>query len=251
MSQEKLPRTFTAHAADVLGNTNSGLSGNNIVKRLRAYAADFGVTIPHPVYPFEAGNKATALRENLEAFSGFEQHRIIRELCDDPTLPPGPNEHRAKLRIDLATKYKAFDNTVDDPHFFFDAVEETRHWLDDYPQILKLYDAGISKYKAGVFERNVLDDMRLSLETLLKELLVNNKSMENQQQYLGSYIKIRGGSKELTNMFLKLTEYYSSYQNSYVKHSDSIIVQEVEFIIEISSSFMKYLIKLVHLPARD
>lgn len=81
---------FLAHAADVLGDTNTGLSGNNIAKVMRGYELELGVQVPHAHYPFDAPNKRTALLENLQPFSGAQQHRIIRELCDHHSFPPSP-----------------------------------------------------------------------------------------------------------------------------------------------------------------
>jgi hypothetical protein len=95
-----------------------------------------------------------------------------------------------------------------------------------------------------VFLSNVLDDMRLSLELLLKAVLGNEKSLENQIPQLGGFIKEKGGSSELANMFQKLVDYYAKYQNSYVKHDDAVIEEEVEFVIELTSSFMKHLVRL-------
>lgn len=79
---------------------------------------------------------------------------------------------------------------------------------------------------------------------LLKNILSNEKSLENQLSALGEYIQNKGGSKELGNMFQKLVEYYSKYNNTYVKHNDNIIEEEVEFIFEITSSFMKHFIRI-------
>lgn len=45
-------------------------------------------------------------------------------------------------------------------------------------------------------------------------------------------------------MFVKLVDYYAKYQNSYVKHDDAVIGEEVEFVIELTSSFMKHLVRL-------
>ena len=45
-------------------------------------------------------------------------------------------------------------------------------------------------------------------------------------------------------MFVKLVDYYTKYQNSYVKHNDAVIEEEVDFILEITSSFMKHLVRL-------
>ena len=45
-------------------------------------------------------------------------------------------------------------------------------------------------------------------------------------------------------MFQKLVDYYSKYQNSYVKHDDKVIEEEIEFMFELTSSFMKHLIRI-------
>jgi hypothetical protein len=79
---ERLPPTFIAHAADVLGATTGGLSGSQIVSLMRAYAMEYGVEIPYGVSMVGAPNKRTALLENLLEFGAVQQHRIIRELCD-------------------------------------------------------------------------------------------------------------------------------------------------------------------------
>ena len=68
--------------------------------------------------------------------------------------------------------------------------------------------------------------------------------MENQIDGLGRHLKDNGCSKELTNMFLKLIDYYCKYQNSYVKHDDAVIEEEIEFIFEITSSFMKHIVRM-------
>ena len=94
------------------------------------------------------------------------------------------------------------------------------------------------------FERNLLDDLRLSLELLLKSIFANGKSLENQIADLGAFIQSKGGSKELSNMFQKLVDYFSKYQNSYVKHDDNVIEEEIEFILELTSSFMKHLVRI-------
>lgn len=116
--------------------------------------------------------------------------------------------------------------------------------MNDYPDSLKQYQSALDKFKGNIFERNLLDDLRLSLELLMKGILENEKSLENQLSDLGKFIQDRGGSKELGNMFQKLIEYFSKYQNSYVKHNDNVIEEEIEFVFEITSSFMKHFIRI-------
>jgi hypothetical protein len=244
MSDSMIPAAFLLYASDILGDTTKGLSGSNIVRSLAAYAVEYDVMLPHAAYPFEAGNKRTALYENLMKFSPPQQYRIIKELCDHPSLSLVPNPDRMNLKIQLATRY-AYLNT-DNPSSKINEtlIEETRHWLQEHPTALSLYKAAIAKFESGVFHRNILDDLRLSLEKLLQSVFSNHKSLENQIQDVGLYIKSRGGSSEFTNMFVKLIDYYAKYNNTYVKHDDAVIEEEIEFIFEMSSSFMKHLIRL-------
>jgi hypothetical protein len=114
--------------------------------------------------------------------------------------------------------------------------------LKKFPEVAKLYEQALIKINEGNFERNLLDDLRLAFETLLKKILVNEKSMENQTSDLGSYLKKHEISPELQNMIVKLIDYYSKYQNSYVKHNDKVKEQEVSLILNLTSSFINFLI---------
>jgi hypothetical protein len=246
ISTEQLPAVFVTHASEVLADTARGLSGNEIVKVTAAYAIDWDVKIPYDTYPFtKLGlNKRSALTANLLAFNSAQRYRIIRDLCDHPTIQTQNQSAAEKLKIQLFTRYGDLDDKASPSDLNLSLVEETRHWLDAFPDSKQLFEAALQKHQHGVFRRNVLDDLRLSLELLLKALFGNSKSLENQLPHLGSYIRTRGGSVELANMFTKLVDYYSKYQNSYVKHDDAVIGEEVEFVFEITSSFMKHLMRL-------
>ena len=123
-------------------------------------------------------------------------------------------------------------------------VEQVQHWLATVPEVLELYNAALQKYQASVFTRNLLDDLRLALEKLLREVLGNTKSLENQLPALGEFVKKRGASPEFANMYRTLLDYYAKYQNTYVKHDSAVVEQEVEFILELTSAFMKHLLRV-------
>lgn len=149
-----------------------------------------------------------------------------------------------EVKLRLITQYPELDTSDGKTDLNETLIEQTRHWLDGFPQSLSLYNEALQKYQHGVFQRNVLDDLRLALEALLKAVFENGKSLENQLPRLGGLIKSAGGSKHLSNMFEKLVDYYTKYQNQYVKHNDAVIEEEVEFIFEITSSFMKHVVRL-------
>jgi hypothetical protein len=165
-------------------------------------------------------------------------------LCDHPTVLRGNRQAAQTLKLRLIARYGHLANEASDNAVDGTLVQGTEHWLGSFPNALRPYDQAARKQANGVFLRNVLDDLRLALELLLKELLNNHKSLENQIAYLGAFITRHGGSPELANMFVKLIDYYTKYQNSYVKHDDAIIEGEVEFIFELTSSFMKHVVRL-------
>jgi len=246
MSMPAAPITpvFLSHACDVLASTEGGLSGGDIVKLTSAYAVEYNVDLPHSRYPFDAPNKRTALLENLVKFSPGAQFKIIKELCSYPTLLKKNLKGISDLKLKLVTGFHHLEKESTQDEATPKLIEETKHWLFFFPDALRLYEAALQKHAHGLFHRNVLDDMRLSLEKLVQEIVGNQKSLENQQHHIGGFIKDKGGSPELTNMLLKLFDYYGKYQNTYVKHDDAVREDEVVFLIEITSSFMKHLVKL-------
>lgn len=236
---QHIPVPFLSRASEVLG---SAVSGNIIVQVTVAYAAEYGLDLPHPTYPFQAPNKRTALLENLRALPASVQYQVIAELCDRASQTaqvPAVDE----VKLMLVSRYSHLSpdtgNAWSGP-----LTVEARHWLDEHPNVKKLYVEALQKHNAGVYLRNALDDLRLALELLLQEILGNERSLENQVPALGHFVKSKGGSKELSNMLEKLIDYYTKYQNTYVKHDDAVPNEEVKLVLELTSSFMKHFARM-------
>lgn len=241
---KKVDNTFLTYASEVLGDTNTGLSGANIVKLCNAYAIDFNVVIP--VISSDFGkfgsvipNKRTALLKNLQAFNEKQQFQIIKELTELECFRG--NEAAKKLKIQLYTRYGhlaegILSNT--------ELIVKTKHWLSNHQSSLKQYESALTKYEGGIFERNTLDDMRLAFELLVKDILGNGKSLENQISELGAILKDTDASVELRNMVTQVIRYYTDFQNNHVKHNDKVNSNEIEYVIELTSVVMKFLIKI-------
>lgn len=240
-----IDNSFLAYASELLADTNKGLSGAQIVKYCNGYATDFEVTIPVSSSDFGKfgsiiPNKRTALLKNLQAFNAEQQFRIIKELCELPLFKD--NSSIAELKTKLYTRY---GNLATEKISETELIQKTKHWLSNYDAALKQYENALAKYEGGIFERNTLDDMRLAFELLVKDLLCNNKSLENQISDLGSKLKSKGTSDELRNMVVKIIEYYTKFQNNHVKHNDAVNGDEIEYVIELTSVVMKYLVKVL------
>jgi len=79
----------------------------------------------------------------------------------------------------------------------------------------------------------------------LKKILRNKARLEKQTEPLGKYLKNKGTSKKIKNMFTMLLSHYAKYQNEYVKYNDKINKEsEVEFIIYLTGTFMRLLLSL-------
>ena len=104
MDTKKLPDVFVSYAADTLAETNSGLTGTQIVKYCNSYAVDFGVDIPITSSNFGSfgslvPNKRTALYRNLSAFNGQQQFVIIKELSELPLFESNSAVAELKKRL--------------------------------------------------------------------------------------------------------------------------------------------------------
>jgi hypothetical protein len=246
MFEPGIPVTFLSKAADLLADTNLGLSGSQIVRAINAYADMWDVRVPHPTYPYEAPNKRTALLDSIQKFSPAQQFQIIEELCEHHSFPVGSSSQpeRRKLKAELFTRFGELRANKEVRELDVPLIDETRHWLHDHPKALEKLNEAKLKYDAGVFRRNLIDDLRLGLELLLKSVLGNTKSLENQIPLIGARLKEKGASPQFTNMFQKLLDLYCKYQNDYVKHDDNLPEEEVEFIFELTASFMKHVVRV-------
>jgi hypothetical protein len=234
--------TFLSYSSDILGKTEYGFSGSKIVRYFSAKSVEYNIEIPFDEYPFPANtpNKRTVLFENLKAFPPEVQFEIIGELCDEEYLKEYPDVK--KLKQQLWERYGVLNSAKKGINE--NQINETKTMLHNYPNAEKPFISGLEKYSKKIYERNLLDDMRLSLELFLKDVLSNNKSLENQISEISKFQKAKGSSSELTNMFVKLVDYYSKYHNSYIKHNDNVKPSEIDFIIDLTSSFIKFLIKI-------
>lgn len=241
-----MDNSFLNYACDILADTNNGLTGSEIVKYCNSFALDYNVIIPvddikmlqmnhKPQIP----NKRVALKMNLEVFNLEQQIEIIKFITE---LPKFKNNDDIKELINkMNSRFKINGNNE-----IKKEIDNIKHWLSDYPKALKVYNEAIDKYNNKIYQRNVLDDMRLSLELLLKKLLNNDKSLDNQWKILGNKLKSENVSKEINNLFEKIFQYYNDYQNHYIKHNDSVKENEIELVISQTNTIMQFLIKTLN-----
>ena len=241
-NQTKIAEAFITYAADILGDTNNGLSGKEIVSLCAQHAVKHEIHIPYPSNSVtNLPSKRIVLRKNLEVFTPVQQYSLIQALCKELHNKNPDYAEVQTLLGKLVAQYSALEqNEIDNSEF----IEETKDWLDKYPEIQKHYQSALFKRNNNLFTRNLLDDLRFSLELLFKEILNNSKSLEKQQSDLGLFLEKKNISKEVKNLYTNvLLNFYNKYQNENVKHNENFKAIEVDFIIEQTTALMRLLLK--------
>ena len=221
--------------APILGNI---FTGTTIRQYLSEIYIDFEISVLDK-NQFE--NKADYLKRNLDLLDdqqSFETIIFLSEKINDSASMLKVQDTINKMRKQFP-QYDFSESILNQ-----NLVEETKHWLGKYSGALKEYLNAEVKYTEGVYTRNLLDNLRLSLELLIKELSGVNKSIENQDYVeLLKNLKSKNVSSELRNMIKLLINYYGVYQNQFVKHNSEVSETEIEIIFELTSTIMKFLIR--------
>lgn len=118
--------------------------------------------------------------------------------------------------------------------------------LEDYPIAAKHFEQALKAYQSGDTSqyRNLLDNLRFALEQLLKKIFDNEKPLEKQDGCLRSWFKEKHLHSQVANLYETLLKPYRQYQNDAVKHNEAFSLDEVEFMIYLTGSFMRLLLQL-------
>lgn len=126
-------------------------------------------------------------------------------------------------------------------------VDANLVWLEAYPDAAKAFLDALQTYGEGDRSRyrNVLDNLRFALEQVLKGVLGNSKSLENQKSVLLPWLKQKGVHEQTVNLFQAvLFGPYSHFQNNAVKHAAEYSEKEVEFYIYQTGTLLRLLLTL-------
>lgn len=123
-------------------------------------------------------------------------------------------------------------------------IAEVKGLLTNYPAAETSYNTGIQKLEDGVYDRNAIDDLRLSLELLLKAILENGKSLENQQPIFKSYLKTKKVAPALANLLWDHIDNIAKYNNDHVKHNDAVTKIDMEMVVDLTTTVIKQIVKI-------
>lgn len=242
-----IKNVFLNHSAEIIAETDNGMTWGEIAKFFTIKAVVHNVDIPHTDKNFmnltdsqgkKIPNKRAAFVANLKAFNAQQQFQIINELCDNNPTIPGIMDLKKQLIVDY--KDLRQNSPLDESRKM---IEEVKGLLSDYPRAEISYNSAVEKFEKGIYERNALDDLRLCLELLIKEILSNERSLENQREDLGRYFAQKGIVKEMANLIWGNIDSITKYQNKYVKHNDNIGRIDSQMLFDMTTTLLKQIIR--------
>jgi len=124
-------------------------------------------------------------------------------------------------------------------------IDDNLAWLENYPEAAKPFQAALKIYslKDPSQYRNLLDNLRLSVEQMLRAILKNGKSLENQKQEFLSWLKANDAHSQIGNIYHGLLfGKFAPYQNDAVKHNeDKYTIAEVEFMLYLTGTLLRFM----------
>lgn len=117
-------------------------------------------------------------------------------------------------------------------------------WLDKYKITKEHFSSAVKMQRKKQNYRNIVDELRFSLESFFQQLFSNKKTLENQKNNIGEFLKNNNISTIISNMYIKLFDLYTVYNNDNAKHGDNITEQEIDYLIYLTGSFIRLVLQI-------
>lgn len=214
----------------------SFMSKEQIIDFTEAFAKSVGKEVPitEENDAFFTTSK-DILRQNIDCLSDDEKFEFMAQLQKISYIKCNPE----------------LDEEITDLLAYQDQINGSLKSRNNISSLLSAYSPKIRQQwiKACVFfdqddYRNSLDNVRLAVELLVKELTKSQASLENQHKDLGNFLKAKGIGKQVRNYLHSILNIYEKIQNNEAKHDipDTLSQEEVMFIMNQSYVLMKFLI---------
>lgn len=218
---------------DVEDQISQHFSANELIDLTYEFAKSYNKSIPIDEPNYGSFNKKELLSTNLNVLSDNEKMEFLSQikyhsrLCEDDFL---------RDEIDLLVK--------DASNGVIKARNSVSTLLETYSIDLKNQWQRTYRFYDHLDYRNALDNMRLTIELLIKRITGSEASLENQKSALGKFFEDKDISKEVRNLFFKMLDMYEKIQNHEAKHNlpQNLNSKEIKFLMNQSTVIIKFLI---------
>lgn len=216
------------------------LASEIVFFRKKLFTEVFLQKLDSKIYNYEK-NSLISIPEKSKALYAEWKCKLLREIALVQKYIKSP------FIFDDIEQYSNFKHINDfsiKNHSQQDSISETFYWIENFPKVKKRFEIAVKHYQAKEDFRDSIDNLRLTLELLVKEILQNEKSLDNQLSEISEYQKKIGIGSEIRNTFQKTLDYFNKFQNNKVKHADDVDnIHEVEFIFGLTMLFIRMLVK--------
>lgn len=218
---------------DVEDQISQHFSANELIDLTYEFAKSYNKSISIDEPNYGSFNKKELLSTNLNVLSDNEKIEFLSQikyhsrLCEDDFLCD---------EIDLLVK--------DASNGVIKARNSVSTLLETYSIDLKNQWQRTYRFYDHLDYRNALDNMRLTIELLIKRITGSEASLENQKSALGKFFEDKDISKEVRNLFFKMLDMYEKIQNHEAKHNlpQNLNSKEIKFLMNQSTVIIKFLI---------
>ncbi|MER2226338.1 MAG: hypothetical protein ABS916_04710 [Carnobacterium sp.] len=170
-------------------------------------------------------------RERLKLFTISQIFNFLKELND---IKPESYFNIYSRIIELYPEELSKNN-----------IKQVFKRFENYPNVIKAWEQANFLLETKHF-REAVDNSRLAIELFFKELFKNKKSLENQKNEIGDFLKKQ--PKEFRDLTISHIRSYEVLQNSQFKHNSPSGIEEIEvrYILNTTYLIMDYLERKTH-----
>lgn len=232
----KTPNDILNDISSIVAETNKGYTEKEIFALLSSANIKRNKNFKLLKNQFE--NKVSYFLKTFNQFEEEDLYYILKEVLTDEKF-----ENNENIKISYQNLIKNNASLYEKNNEIVESYNFTIPFVERFENVLNLYNEAYNKIITGTHDRNALDDLRLALELLLKQILKSERTLENNIPLLNLKLKENGVIGEINSLFNRVMTFYTTYQNQYIKHNDNVDHNSIEFIFDLSSLVMRFIIK--------
>lgn len=179
-------------------------------------------------------SKVKTLLESLNCINRVNESNNGKDLTVYPTKLYTAKEADAEINATLEAFYNANDNMKT-----IEKLKMVGSSLESHPKSQCLYEEAIQNINAGGSNRTTLDNIRLSMEQYLQEVIGNKNVLENQEKPLKQFLKSKGATTEVVTSITQFLHSFYKYQDNNVKHDSNVKKEDVDYFLDIANAIIR------------
>lgn len=178
-------------------------------------------------------SKVKTLLESLNCISRVNESNNGKDLTAYPTKLYTAEEADTEINATLVAFYSTNDNKKT-----IEKLKMVGSSLESHPKSQCLYDEAVQNINAGGSNRSTLDNIRLSMEQYLQEVIGNKNVLENQEKPLKQFLKSKGATTEVVTSITQFLHSFYKYQDNNVKHDSNVKKEDVDYFLDIANAII-------------